>query len=155
MRATRNGIYRLKKNSHKAARMHSTNYTNTLIEVAEDCKNDTGTPPPEKQAKTIARMQYELLREKPYSYTSDELLFTIFAERNGIAAQEYEARRAEFFSKGQPCLRSSPLAKQYGWGIHFDGDSKIAIYSRDSDDYERLKHDPALTHLKAMRSKRG
>lgn len=37
--------------------MHSTNYTNTFIAVADDCKTEVGVAPPEKQAKTIARMQ--------------------------------------------------------------------------------------------------
>jgi hypothetical protein len=134
--------------------MHSTNYTNTFIEVAEDCKNDRGTSPPEKQPRTIAGMQFEMLREKPYTYTSDDLLFAIFAERNGIVPSDYAAQRAAFFSKGQPCLRSSPLAKQYGWGLHFDGDGRIALYGCESGDYERFQNDASLTHHKAMKSAR-
>ena len=132
--------------------MHSTNYTNTFIEVADDCKAAEGLPPPEKPAKTIAQMQFELIRDHPYHYTSDDVIFAIYALRNGVGEDEREYRRAEFFSKGQPCLRSSPLAKTYGWGIHYDAESKIAIYPRASEDYERLKSDSSLKHLKAMRS---
>lgn len=134
--------------------VHTTNYVNTFIEVASDCKAAEGAPPPEKQAKTIARMQYELIGANPYAYTSDDLVFTVYAERAGLAAAEREFKRAEFFSKGQPCLRSSPLAKTYGWGIHFDGEGKIALYPRGSADYERLRGDASLQHLKAMRSAR-
>ncbi|HMQ32660.1 MAG TPA: DUF6157 family protein [Chloroflexaceae bacterium] len=132
--------------------MHTTNYTSAFIEVAEDCKAATGTAPPEKP--TLARMQYDMLHAGPYRYTSDELIFAIYALRNNIAEDERELRRAEFFSKGQPCLRSSPLAKTYGWGLHFDGASRVAIYPRGSEEYARLQRDPSLKHLKAMRNAR-
>jgi hypothetical protein len=132
--------------------MHSTNYTNAFIEVAEDCKTDVGKLPPEKQAKTVASMQYELIHGNPYQHTSDDVLFAIYAARNGIPESERDHKRAEFFSKGQPCLRSSPLGKLYGWGIHYDSESRIALYARESEDYTRLKNDSRLKHLKAMKS---
>ncbi|MDZ4722113.1 MAG: DUF6157 family protein [Roseiflexaceae bacterium] len=134
--------------------MHSTNYTNTFIEVAADCKATNGFAPPNKQDKTVARMQYELLHDHPYHSTSDDLIFAIYASRNGILEAEQAGKRAEFFSKGQPCLRSSPLAKTYGWGIHFDDKSKIALYPLGSDEYTRLKNDSTIKHLKAMKSSR-
>jgi len=134
--------------------VHSTNYTNAFIEVSEDCKADVGELPPDKQARTVASLQYELIQGSPYRYTSDEVLFTIYAARNEIAESERDAERAAFFSKGQACLRSSPLAKRYGWGIHYDSESRIALYARDSEEYARLKSDSSLTHLKAMRSSR-
>jgi hypothetical protein len=132
--------------------VHSTNYTNAFIEVADDCKTEVGTIPPEKQTKTIARMQYEMIHDHPYQYTSDDVLFAIYATRNAIDEAERDDKKREFFSKEQACLRSSPLGKQYGWGIHFDNESKIALYPRESDDYERLRNDRTLKHLKAMKS---
>lgn len=132
--------------------MHSTNYTNTFIEVADDCKTDVGTLPPEKQAKTIARMQYEMIHDHPYHYTSDDILFAIYAARHGIDESERDDKKAEFFSKAQACLRSSPLGKQYGWGIYYNSESKMALYARESEDYTRLKNDSTLKHLKAMKS---
>lgn len=134
--------------------MHTTNYTNAFIEVADDCKTDMGKIPPEKPEKTVAQLQYEMICAQPYQYTSDEIIFAIYATKNGVAVAELEAKRAEFFAKGQPCLRSSPLGKSYGWGIHFDQDAKVAIYAKESPDYTRLKNDPALKHLKAMKSAR-
>lgn len=134
--------------------MHSTNYANTFIEIAEDCKTEIGKIPPEKQEKTVARMHYEMISEHPYQYTSDEVIFAIYAARNGIGAAELEDKKAEFFSKGQPCLRSSPLGKTYGWGIHYNDESKMAIYPVESVDYVRLKDDPTLKHVKAMKSAR-
>lgn len=132
--------------------MHSTNYANTFIEVADDCKADNGKIPPEKQEKTIARMQYELIHDHPYQYTSDEIIFAVYAARNGIEPADLAAKQTEFFSKGQPCLRSSPLGKRYGWGIHFDSAAKVAIYGRDSAEYSLRQNDPTLKHLKAMKS---
>lgn len=49
-------------------------------------------------------------------------------------------------------MRSSSLQKKYGWGIHFDQSSRMAIYSADSEEYARLKDNPELAHKKAMRS---
>jgi hypothetical protein len=63
--------------------------------------------------------------------------------------------REKFFAKDQPCLRSSALGKRYGWGIHSDADGKVALYARESQDYQRLANDPTLKHLKAFRSKRA
>jgi Family of unknown function (DUF6157) len=134
--------------------MHSTNYTNVFIEIADDSKTDVGILPPEKQPATIARMQYDLIAANPYRYTSDELIFTIYAVRNAIPEAEQGDQRAAFFSKGQPCLRSSPLGKNYGWGIHYNNESRIAIYAAGSAEYAQYKNDPTLTHLKAMKSSR-
>jgi hypothetical protein len=134
--------------------MHSTNYTHTFIAVADDCTAATGTAPPEKQGPTVARLQFDLIRNNPYRYTSDDLLFAVYAARNRIEPQELAARRAEFFSKGQPCLRASPLGKTYGWGIHADGEAKVAIYPLGSEEYKQLKADSALKQLKAMKSAR-
>jgi len=56
-------------------------------------------------------MQYDLLIETPYQLTSDDIIFNIFAERKKFKPTEYVEKRAQFFSKGQPCFRTSPLAK--------------------------------------------
>ena len=132
--------------------MHSTNYTNAFIEVADDCKTEVGKIPPEKQEKTIARIQYDMINDNPYQYTSDEVLFAIHAAKNRLEESELEYKKAEFFSKGQACLRSSSLGKIYGWGIHYDSESKIAIYTKESEEYTRLKNDSTLKHMKAMKS---
>ena len=134
--------------------MHSTNYTNTFITVADDCPTDVGSVPPEKQDPTIARMQYEMIRNHPYRYTSDEVVFAIYAAKNRIEAADIESQRAAFFSKGQPCLRSSPLGKRYGWGIHSNDASKIALYAHESEEYTQLSNDTTLKQLKAMKSAR-
>lgn len=134
--------------------MHSTNYTDTFIQVADDCKAAAGVVPPERQGKTIARMQYELISSSPYRYTSDDIIFAVYAERNAIPEGERAMRRAEFFARGQACLRSSPLGKTYGWGIHHDGAARVAIYPLGSAEYARLSADPSLRQVKAMRSSR-
>lgn len=134
--------------------MHSTNYSNAFIAVAEDCPTEVGTPPPEKAAPTIARLQFEMIRDNPYRYTSDDVVFTVHLIRNQIHPAEAAARRAEFFSKGQACLRASPLGKRYGWGIHHDANARVALYARESEEYRRLSEDARLQQVKAMRSAR-
>ena len=68
--------------------MHSTNYTNTLIEIAEDCPAKAGEIPPIKNKKSVANLQYELLADHPYQFTSDEILFSVFATRNRLNSRE-------------------------------------------------------------------
>lgn len=136
-------------------KMHTTNYFNTLIEIAEDCPVTAGVMPPVKGDKqTAANLQFALLRDHPYEYTSDDALFTVFAQRNGVTETNWEEQRAAFFAKGQPCFRASPLPKTYGWGVHSNAEGKIAIISADSVEYKALVADSAVTKVKAMRSKR-
>jgi hypothetical protein len=135
--------------------MHTTNYFGTFIEVAEDCPVDAAVEPPAKEEATIARLHYELISRQPYELTSDDVVFETYARRAGVPEAEREAARAAFFAKGQPCLRSSPLGKRYGWGIHSDDEGRVALYPREADDYARLAADPRVEHKRAMRSRRA
>jgi len=137
-------------------KIHTTNYTHTFIAVAEDCPVDRSTVPPMKgDTKTIANWQYEILSQNPYRYDSDEVFFQIYTIRNDIPEQEIDEARQKFFSKGQPCFRSSPLTKRYGWGIHSNGESKIALFGMETAEYEQFMNDQSLAVVKAMRSKRN
>lgn len=133
--------------------MSSTNYYDTFIEVADDCPIEQAEIPVIKNDKpTVASMQYDMLFKHPYTYTSDDVLFTVHAKRNAI--KETNAARAAFFAKGQACLRASPLTKRYGWGVHSNTEGKIAIYPMESADYKKFAKDSKLKHLKAMRASR-
>lgn len=136
-------------------KIHTTNYENTLIEIAEDCPVKEGTIPPMKgDKKTIANYQFEMIYNNPYKYTSDDVLFTVYAVRNGISKAHWKEERQIFFSKGQACFRASPLPKQYGWGVHSDQKGRIAIYGAESKEYKKFVADPSVKKVKAMRSKR-
>jgi hypothetical protein len=135
--------------------MHSTNYSNTLIEIAEDCPAKAGEIPLIKKGKkSVAYLQYEALINHPYEYDSDHILFTVFATRKEIPETQWAEEKEVFFSKGQPCFRASPLTKQYGWGIHADKAGKIALLGAESDTYQSLKADASVQKKKAMRSKK-
>ena len=99
-------------------------------------------------------MQFEMISKNPYKYTSDEILFQVFAEKNDLTESEREEARAQFFSKGQACLRASPLTKRYGWGIHFVQEGKIELYISESQEYKRFIEDESLKIVKAMKSSR-
>jgi hypothetical protein len=136
-------------------KVHTTNYQNTFIEVAEDCPAMSGDIPPSKaENMTIADIQFLILSKHPYKYTSDDVLFQVYAKRNELAKSEYKAAREQFFSKGQPCLRCSPLTKRYGWGIHCDAEGKVALYGRETKEYEQFLKRGDLKVVKAMRSKK-
>ncbi len=132
---------------------HSTNYVDTFIEVSEDTKVSQGTVPSSKaDRKTVAEMQYELIANHPYAYTSDDVLFQVYVQRNDLAESEYEVARKQFFSKGQPCFRASPLSKSYGFGVHHDKEGKIALYGMESPEYETFLSDETIKKVRAMRS---
>ncbi|MDF2454974.1 MAG: hypothetical protein K0R51_967 [Cytophagaceae bacterium] len=132
---------------------HTTNYENTFITIAEDSPTSTGEIPPLKaDKKTAANIQFEMISKHPYKYTSDDVLFQVFAEKNDLTKSEYKEAREQFFSKGQPCFRASPLTKRYGWGIHNDKNGKIALYSAGSAEYKKLSKDTTLKVVKAMKS---
>ncbi|QRR01780.1 DUF6157 family protein [Dyadobacter sandarakinus] len=136
--------------------MHTTNYINTFIEVAEDSTAEKAEVPPMKGAeKTVAGLQFELVYDHPYQYTSDDLIFGVYARRNGLKKVDLDAEREKFFSRGQACMRASPLAKKYGWGVHSNEEGKVALYPVESEEYKRLAADEQLKHTRAMRSKKS
>jgi len=134
-------------------KLHSTNYTNTFIEVAADCPVSHGEIPPTKgDSKTVANSQFDLISQHPYQFTSDDVLFQVFADRNDLTKKEYAKAREQFFSKGQPCFRASPLTKRYGWGVHYNKEGKMALVASDSAAYQKFSKDPGLKVIKAMKS---
>ena len=133
-------------------KIHTTNYFDTFIEVAEDTKTDCGIKPPTKDKKTVAEMQFDLVTKNPYKYTSDDIFFQVFADRNDLTEAEYKNVREQFFSKGQPCFRASPLTKTYGFGVHNDNNGKVAIYGMETDVYQKILSDNKIKKVKAMKS---
>lgn len=132
---------------------HTTNYFDKFIEVAEDTKSVVGKKPTSKNGnKTIAEMQYDLITKNPYKYTSDDIFFKIYADRNDLTKAGYKQARQHFFSKGQPCFRASPLTKTYGFGIHCDNEGKVALYGMETEQYQKYLNDTKIKKVKAMRS---
>lgn len=147
--------------------MHTTNYVNTFIAVADDCPADHGVVPPEKPANpSIASRTFALIARNPYGYTSDDVIFTLYADRAELAHSERPLARKHYFSTPRACLRASDLGKKYGWGIHANDDGCLALHAVDSEEYARLTAKAPLpnnTHralegiitvVKAMRSSR-
>ena len=126
--------------------MHTTNYQNTLITPSPDCPVPSGTVP-QKQG-SVAAVQHALLAT-PYALTSDDLLWEAHRARGG------DKSRDAFFAKPQACLRASPLVKQFGWGLHHDGEGRVALVSPDSPEYRRLMEDESVRKAPGMRSKRA
>ena len=134
---------------------HTTNYFNTFVAIADDCPAIKGELPPIKaDKKSIANFQFDLMSNNPYKYTSDDVLLSTFIERNQVDKADIEDTKIKLFSKGQPCMRTSPLTKRYGWGIHFDEKGKTALFGCETDKYQNLANDKSLAQLKAMKSKK-
>lgn len=135
--------------------MHTTNYTDTFIAVAADCPATEAVIPERKASPSVAALQYEMISAAPYMHTSDEVIFSIHAIRKGIPKSEWKEAREVFFSKGQACLRASPLGKRYGFGIHSDTKGRVALVPLGSKEYRAFASDKDLVQVKAMRSKRA
>lgn len=134
---------------------HTTNYFNTFIEVAEDTKAIGGKIPASKSdKKTIAEIEYNLIANHPYQFTSDDVLFQVYADRNDLIEPEYKTEREKFFSKGQACLRASPLTKTYGFGIHSDSEGRVALFGMETKEYQNFLEDQNIQKVKAMRNAR-
>jgi hypothetical protein len=134
---------------------HSTNYHNTFIAVADDCRAKEGEIPAAKGAEpTAAVLQFRQIIDHPYLFTSDDVLFEVYAQKNNIKKADREAAREAFFSKGQPCLRASPLTKRYGWGVHSNEDGRIALYGCETPEYKKMLANKSLKVVKAMKSSR-
>ena len=140
--------------------LHTTNCFNTFIRVAEDCPARTGEEPSLRGGQpTVATLQYAMIAKSPYTYTSDDVIFATSAAGRELDAKASKKQRslarAAFFSKGQACLRASPLGKRFGWGVHADADGRVAIYAVDSKRYQALAADTKLAQTRAMRSRRA
>ncbi|HEY3449797.1 MAG TPA: DUF6157 family protein [Myxococcales bacterium] len=138
---------------------HSTNSYDTFIAVAPDCAAERGTAPKESASPSVALRTFRTIQESPCRHTSDDVIFTVYADRNAIPQAKRAAARQAFFSKGQPCLRASDLGKKYGWGVHSDGEGRVALYGVETRDYRELaagkrkgKDGKPVTVVHAMRS---
>ncbi|RAP73648.1 DUF6157 family protein [Paenibacillus montanisoli] len=135
--------------------MKDMNHYGAFIQVADDCPvREAVIPVAKSDSKTIPVLQYEMIANHPYLYTQEDVLFEVFARRNHIPEAERKAARDRFFSKGQPCLRTSSLGKRYGWGIHHDEQGKVALYAVESEEYMNLMNDKRIKQFKAMRTNR-
>ncbi len=134
--------------------MHSTNYHSSFITVSPDSTCRAGTVPGKPDS--IADLQYSLITSHPYAHTSDDVLYLVQVRRGEIRKPSGPIQsRAEFFSKAHACLRTSPLARQYGWGIHHDQDGRVALVGVETARYAEFERDPALKVVPAMRKSRA
>ncbi|MCU1418053.1 MAG: hypothetical protein JWP32_2227 [Schumannella sp.] len=140
--------------------MHTTNYFDTFIAVAPDTSALQAMVPPARTKASVAELTYRLIAENPYRHTSDDVIFTVWADRGDIPEARRLSAREEFFSHGQPCLRSSDLGKRYGWGVHSNAEGRVALVPLGSVEYERFASGAtpegvAVAVQQAMRSSRG
>jgi hypothetical protein len=131
----------------------STNYVDTFIAIAGDCPAEKGLVP--RGATTVAALRLSLLRSRPYSMTSDELLFEVHAQRLGLADKDRAAAREAFFAKPLACLRASPLVKTHGWGLHHDSRGRVAAFGVETAAYRRLAGSKDIKVVAGLRSRRA
>ena len=135
-------------------KVYTTNYYNAFIVISDDCPVYIAEVPPLSNrafaAKTVARLTFDMIMKHPYRYTSDEVLFEVYMTKNGFNREKDELRRKDFFSRKQSCLRSSPLVKRYGWGIHHNEEGKVALVPMESHQYLQMAHSTQLKVMKGI-----
>lgn len=131
----------------------TTNYRNSFITVSPDSRAENGGVP--GKAGSIAALQLAMLLEHPYAFTSDDLLFEVHAARNDIPEAERAREREAFLAKSHACLRTSPLVKQYGWGLHHDGVGKVAAYGVETEAYGEMCRRPGVNIIAGIRRRKG
>ncbi len=115
-----------------------------LITIASDSDATHAIVPPAHESKTIHRIGYEVLTENPYRFTEPEFQHEVHVVRRGRPDLRIESYN----------IRRSPLAKQFGWGIHRDANGKLALIACESEEYQRLLADPKVKKTPAFRSAR-
>jgi hypothetical protein len=136
--------------------------TDTFVCVSADSSAEHSmVPVSKKETKSVHQIQYELLTERPYYYTHEELIYQVHLIHKAIPSNDPEISlnsvREQLFSKPHACLRASMLTKQYGWGVHYDSEGRIALYGMESPEYSEFieNNDGKLTIHIAMRNKRA
>jgi len=97
---------------------HSANCRDTLILVSPDTRALAGRPP--VRPATVAAMQFAMIAGAPYAFTSDDVIFSVHADRAGRPALERRAsnwtrkghsntaqRTLEHFESAASCFRKS------------------------------------------------
>ncbi|EUJ40443.1 hypothetical protein PWEIH_04256 [Listeria weihenstephanensis FSL R9-0317] len=51
-------------------------------------------------------------------------------------------------------MRTSPLGKRYGWGLHFNKDGYVKLVAVENPLYRQYANQDDLTITRAMKSKR-
>ncbi len=119
--------------------MESVDYTDTFIAVAPDTAATCGVVPvPRAQGPTVASASYGLVAPHPYRYRSSEVIFTVWADRQGIPTEERDVAWVDYFAKPRACLRASDLGKRFGWAVHADEAGRIALHGLGTAEYGSL-----------------
>lgn len=96
--------------------MERVDYLDTFIAVAEDSTAVAGTVPPVKQDKpTVAARTFRMIAEHPYRFTSGDVIFSVFADRNGVPEQKRAAAlRSSTRAVRRACARWSSASAMAG-----------------------------------------
>lgn len=90
-------------------KLHTTNCFDTFIEVAEETRVQCGTVPPERgDKKTVAALQFGLIANNPYKYSSDDVIFLVHAERNDLPPGHIIRHGKPFSPKARPVCGPLP-----------------------------------------------
>lgn len=131
------------------------NDVDTLIAIAPDSPVERSVVPPRNDAKpAIAAEHDRLLAERPYELTSEDVIFTVYVDKQGIEPGDRPAVRGAHVATPRACLRTSPPPNTFGWGVAADAEGRLTLVPVESERYRELVDDPDVRVVRAMRSSR-
>jgi Family of unknown function (DUF6157) len=130
----------------------ATGYVNAFITIAPDCPVTEGTVP--RLATSIAGLEHALLLNRPYDYTAHDLILEVNRHHKNVPDIDLDAFKAFLFAKSHPCMRLSMLTKRWGWGVHYDGQGRMALYGAETDEYRQFAMRSDLRVMAARPSRR-
>ncbi|WP_262706625.1 DUF6157 family protein [Chryseobacterium carnipullorum] len=80
--------------------IHTTNYINTFIEIADDCTISHAETPPEKKTKTLASLQYEQIKKILTAILPMTLYLNVMRSKIIFLKVKSSRKKHSFFSKG-------------------------------------------------------
>ena len=78
-------------------KIHTTNHKETLIEVEDDCPATiVEALPTKRRSKIICKYSVGYFEHYPYKFTSGNILFQVYGERNQLTGKELKKAREHF-----------------------------------------------------------
>ena len=115
---------------------HTTCHVDTFTTVAADTTAPGASEPPVTGRPSVAARTFAMIRAATYEHTSDDVVFDVRADRQGLRPEDRERVREEFFARPRACLRASDLGKRHGWGVHSNAFGHVALSVLGSPEYE-------------------
>ena len=115
---------------------------NTLITVAESSSKISIVPESKSKKETVKEVVFRVLKENPYKYKQNDLFYEVHINQ----MKKSKSLKLETYK-----LQRSELCSLLGWGIHGDGEGRLALVPVESSQYQTLLKNSSITKKNAYK----